>query len=112
MTKNPDCASPPCFAREMDEAYAGFLPKDELATTLKHLAALAEQAPEGTRKRWGPVLNSIVELLPAPRRSENALQASVNDAAEALCNEVRALLPQIADDRVRAALEQLLEPIK
>ena len=41
MAEKRCSASSPCFADEMDDAYAGYLAPDELAAALAHLIGLA-----------------------------------------------------------------------
>jgi len=105
MSEKPIPASPPCFACEMDEAYAGYLPKGELAAALERLLTLAAATTQG---RWQEMLAPIVARLnDSPAK---ALPSSQSDLVPGtLEQEARALLPRIKDDGIHAALKRLIE---
>lgn len=106
MTDEPPGGSPPCLACEMEDAYAGFLPPDELASALARLLLLAERAPDMIKARWRAVLEPAIRGLPAP--AGEAVRAPYGDDKTGdLLGEARALLPRIADDRLHAALKAL-----
>ena len=101
MSGETEGGSPPCFACEMDEAYAGFLPPAELAAALRRLLRLAEAGPAPTCERWRAVLEPILARLPTP--ADDPLPV-----AGRLAEQGAALLPRIADDRIHAALKALV----
>ncbi len=95
--------SPPCLACEMDEAYAGYLPPDELAAALMRLMRLADLAPDAVRVQWRAVLEPALARLPPAATGTSPADADLVEAA-------RKLLPRIADDRLHAALKALVQP--
>jgi len=99
--------SPPCLACEMDEAYAGFLPAEELAAELLDLLRLADQAPDPVRARWRGVLEPALRRLPEPA---DRVSPKRDTMERDLTAATRKLLPRIADDRLHAALKSLLQP--
>ena len=103
MTDEETGGSRPCFACEMDEAYAGFLPPDELATELARLTRLADSAPGSVRKQWRAVLDPVLAGLPTPAEAARTDTETDRD----LVSAARRLLPRIADDRLHAALKAL-----
>lgn len=109
MSDAPRFASPPCLACEMDEAYAGYLPKAELAAALARLAALAEGLPEPERTRWIAGLQPL--LPPEPQLPAAAEKDAPTGPADHPGAAVRALLPRIADDGIHARLKRLVEEL-
>ena len=103
MTDEPGGGSPPCLACEMEDAYAGFLPEDELAVALTRLLQLAERAPDAVR--WRAVLEPAISRLPPPA----AISVPMATGGD-LIGEARALMPRIADDELHAALKGLVAP--
>ncbi|HLG86382.1 MAG TPA: hypothetical protein VKZ79_04215 [Alphaproteobacteria bacterium] len=99
--------SPPCLACEMDEAYAGYLPPDELATALTRLMRLADLAPDAVRARWRAVLQPALARLPQP---VGPAATAISPADVDLVEAARKLLPRIADDRLHATLKALVQP--
>ena len=103
MTDEPGGGSPPCLACEMEDAYAGFLPRDELATALARLLLLTAGEPEAVGARWRAVLEPAIGWLPPPAPVPAPIAATGDLVAEA-----RALMPRIADDALHAALKGLV----
>ena len=104
MTADEDTGgSPPCLACEMDPAYAGFLPPEELAAELGNLLRLAAATSDPVAGRWRAVLEPALAQLPTT--AATAQPRTGGDLVEA----ARRLLPRIADDRLHAALKVLLQ---
>ncbi len=103
MAEEKRCASSPCSADEMDDAYAGYLPPEELAAALERLIALAAVLGPDTTERWRKALR------PMPAERPETRQRCAD--REALRAEGRALLPKIRDDRLHAALKTLLSEL-
>lgn len=100
------CASPPCLADRVDDAYAGFLPAGELAAALDRLIALAERDSRQVGQAWRLALGPISERLwgREPADPGEPVPGGATDLAEA----AHALLPRIRDDRIHATLKRLL----
>ena len=100
MAEERCSASSPCFAEEMDDAYAGYLPPDELAAAFAQLIRLAESLSPETGAKWRHALEDAAR--------DTAIAAAPPAASGSLAEVARALLPQIRDDRLHAALTGLL----
>lgn len=94
-----DPASPVCYLPEVEDGYAGYLTKPEVAALLRRWQRLARSAE---------IAQQLKALLPAETAPDNGVSDDIagGDAGR-LRDEILSALPRIRDDELHRRLRDL-----
>ncbi|HEY8614380.1 MAG TPA: hypothetical protein VIL69_24225 [Roseomonas sp.] len=108
------CSSPPCFLRELDPAYLGYLPSGEVLDLLADLLAV-DLAGTRVEKAWvHAMLLRHTARIGGSKRPDGARPPSTLTALEheQLGARLEDALPRLDDEALRQDLKQVLSMLK